>query len=225
VFELPQWLQNFANQVRQIEQQILQVEYEVRAWETLIQNTIDLPERLFNDVTGEIARLQRIVQQAEMLSSHTKFMMDHLGAPSGFGGSLDDIPFALAQENNALAYAMQTMGMAMRSSQDMQMVYASQINTLRAQVPSGMTQAVEIGNDIQATQAQQAAVYMNAQTVAMQAMATAELRKAHREVLLDQRALRDQTDSVAAECGYLTVFHPPVCQGGGQTSGMQVAQQ
>jgi P-type conjugative transfer protein TrbJ len=215
VWQLPQWLQNFQNQVQMIQQQIMMVEYQIHFWESLIQNTIDLPERIFNDITGEINRLQNIVRQAEMIGQQTKFMIDHLGDASGFGGDLSDIPAALAQENNALANAMKIMGMAVRSSQDMQMVYSAQINTLQAQAPSGITQAVQIGNQIQATTAQQIAVNINTEAVSMQALATAELRKAHRETLLDSRALQDQNDAVAQECGYLTVLAPPACAGGG----------
>jgi hypothetical protein len=59
----------------------------------------------------------------------------------------------------------------------------------------------------------------------MQALATAELRKAHRETLLDARALEDQTNAVEQECGYLTVLAPPVCAGGAGNAGTVVAQQ
>lgn len=218
VWELPQWLQDFQNQVQMIQQQIMMVEYQIHFWTTLVQNTIDLPQRLFNDITGEINRLQGIVRQAELIGQHTNFMISHLGDSTGFGGDLSDIPRALAQENNALANAAQIMGMAVRSSQDMQTVYASQINTLQAQVPAGMTQAVQIGNQISATRAQQDSVYMNAQAVAMQTMATAALRTAHRETMLDARALQDQQKAVAQECGHLTVMHPPVCQSGTQSA-------
>ena len=83
-FQLPQWLQNFQNQVMMIQNQIQMVEYQIHFWETLIQNTIDLPERIFNDITGEINQLQYIVRQAEMIGQQTKFMIDHLGDPSGF---------------------------------------------------------------------------------------------------------------------------------------------
>jgi P-type conjugative transfer protein TrbJ len=213
-WQLPQWLQNFANQTQMIQQQIMMVEYQIHFWESLVQNTIDLPFRIFNDITGEINALQGIVQQAELIGQHTKFMIDHLGAPSGFGGNLNDIPAALAQENNALANAMTIMGMAVRNSQNMQVFYSGQIKTLQAQAPSGMTQAVQIGNQIQATQAQQQAVYMNAQTVAMQTLATAELRKADRETLLDARALQDQRHAITEECGQVTVLRPPVCSHG-----------
>ena len=112
------------------------------------------------------------------------------------------------------------MGMAVHSSQDMQSVYSAQINTLQAQVPSGTTQAIQIGNQIQATAAQQIAVNINTEAVSMQALATAELRKAHRETLLDTRALADQENAVEAQCGYLTVLAPPVCAGGGGGGGM-----
>jgi hypothetical protein len=95
--------------------------------------------------------------------------------------------------------------------------YAGQINTLQAQVPSGITQAAQIGNQITATRAQQSAVEMNAQGAALQALATAELRKAHRETLLDARALRDEGDAVIFACSQMTEWTSPAC--GGATGG------
>lgn len=224
-FQLPEWLQEFENQAQMLQQQIQMVQYQIAFWNTLIQNTIDLPQNIFADITADINTLQGMVQQAEMIGQQTKFMIDHLSDPSGFGGDLTNWPKALAQENNSLANAMQVMGMAMRQSQNLQSVYAPQLAALRAQAPSGITQAVQIGNQIQATQAQQQSVYMNAQTVAFQALATAELRKAHRVVLLDSRALLDQETAVATECGYIVNFSPPACsaampQVGGATGGV-----
>ena len=203
-FELPQWLQNFENQVQMIQ-------YQINFWNTLIQNTVDLPEKLFADITGTISQLQAAVQQADLLAERQRFFVDHLSDPSGFGGDLTNIPAMLAQENNALAYAMQTMSQVLGLSQQMQTFYAPQIAAIQAIAPGGITQAVQIGNQMTATAAQQQAVYMNAQTVAFQAMATAELRKAHRETLLDSRALLDQENAVATECSYIVNFSPPAC--------------
>ena len=203
-FELPQWLQNFENQVQMIQ-------YQINFWQTLIQNTIDLPEKLFADITGTIAQLQAAVQQADLLAQRQRFFIDHLSDPSGFGGDLSNIPAMLAQENNALALAMQTMSQVLNLSKQMQTLYTPQINAMQGLSPTGITQAVQIGNQMIATQAQQQAVYKNAQTVSLQALATAELRKAHRETLLDSRALLDQENAVASECGFIVNFQPPAC--------------
>ena len=106
------------------------------------------------------------------------------------------------------------MSQVLGLSQQMQGFYAPQINAMQGVAPGGITQAVQVGNQMMATAAQQQSVYMNAQTVSFQALATAELRKAHRETLLDTRALKDQEDAVAAECGYIVNFAPPACSAG-----------
>ncbi len=214
-----------ANWVRSIENQIMQIEYEIKFWTTLVQNTVSLPARIFNDITGEVARLQGMIGELQITASQAKYMLANLGHPSGYGGSLDDIPLALAQENNALAVAMGKFGIVAGQTQTQLRSYSSQLAALEGQSVDGMTQAVQVGNAIQATIGQQQAVQATTQNAAFQAFATAELRRAERESIFDAKATKNQREAIAASCSMLTVISPPVCRQPASSSTVMASQQ
>jgi P-type conjugative transfer protein TrbJ len=207
IWEGAQWL-------RQLEQSILQVKYEILAWEEVIKTNLSLPFRIFNDITGTVTEIQGIAQEASMIGERTKFMIDHLST-SGFGGSLDDIPTALAQENASLSWAMNQLGLAAQRSQDIAADYSAQLAVLEAQEAEGPTQAAQIANQISATRGQQAAAYQAAEASAWQAMATAKLREAHKNELLEAKIAQNQVGAIAGACGQLTVITTAICQDGG----------
>lgn len=205
VWEGLQWARN-------LEQQLLQVEYEIRSWTTLLQNTVSLPSRIFNDVTGEINRIEGIADQISHFSEQTQFMVSNLGHPSGWGGSLDDIPRALAQEDMALAAAMKKLGAVNDQTQPLSQQYTAQLASLEGTGVSGMTQAVQVGNSIQATIGQQQAAQATQMNAALQALATAEIRRADRDAMIGAKVRADRADAIAAACSQLTSMSPPVCQ-------------
>lgn len=205
VWEGLQWARN-------LEQQLLQVDYEIRSWTTLLQNTVSLPSRIFNDVTGEINRIESIADQISHFSEQTQFMVSNLGNPSGWGGSLDDIPRALAQEDMALAAAMKKLGAVNDQTQPLSRQYTAQLASLEGTGASGMTQAVQVGNSIQATIGQQQAAQATQTNAALQALATAEIRRADRESMIAAKVQVDRAEAITAACSQLTSMSPPVCQ-------------
>ena len=207
VWEGAQWL-------RSLEQQILQVKYEILGWVEAVKTTAALPFRIFADATGTVREIQGVVQEAAMTGQNVKFMIDHLGSPYGWGGSIDDIPAALAQEDRAISFVMQRMGVAMARYQSGAADYSQRLATYEAQDVSGPTQAAMVANQIAATRGQQEAAQALVANSAFQALATAELRRAHREAMIQQKVAQNQDAMIRGACAQMTVIRPPVCNSG-----------
>ncbi len=207
-------LLELAKDVEAVAQQIQIAENTINTYENLVINTANLPGRLINDITSPIRTLQALVQRASLLGENAKFMLANLGHAGGWGGSLADIPAALAQEDNALAMAAQQLGLA-----------SQQVNTLSAQCASqassgadgafaagGIKAAVQGGTELAATSTQCAESRLQLQTAGFQAMVTAEVRRADRESMIAAKVQMDRSNAIAAMCSQLTaIAAPPVC--------------
>ena len=201
VNDVIRWAQSLANQVREIEQQIQAVQW-------LITNTVSLPQRLINDITSPIYQIQGMVRQAEMLGQQTTFMISNLGAMRGYGGwggSLNDISFALQQENYALSNAMQQLGLVSRQvSGVISTQCAQQYASIDGVDPGGIKAATMAGTTMAATAGQCAEARAQMQAAYQNAMATAQLRAADRQAMFDAADQRDLQANIQAACSAMT---------------------
>ena len=56
------------NQIRQITQLAEQIQNQLRIYQTMLQNTAQLPAHVWSDITGDLARLQSVVTKARDIS-------------------------------------------------------------------------------------------------------------------------------------------------------------
>lgn len=194
------WGQDLLYQVQQLEQQIQSVQW-------LIQNTVSLPQRLINDITSPIYQAQALVRQAEMLGQNTKWMITNLNVGrgyGGYGGSLDDIPRALAQESNAIANAMQQLGLVSRQVSSLSAQCAAQYAVIDNFDPGGIKSATMAGTAMSATAGQCAEARAQQQAAYQNAMATAELRRVHQESMMAAASQAHLDATLRATCASLT---------------------
>jgi conjugal transfer/entry exclusion protein len=205
IWEGIQWAHN-------LEQQILQVEQAIQSNIYLLKSTIQFPFRIFDDAAGTIAQIEDAGEELSHFSLHNQFMIGNLGARGGWGGSLDDIPLALAQEDEALSMAMQKLGLVNDQTRDLSRRYTMKLASLEGTPAEGQTQAIQVGNSINATIGQQNAALATQTNATLQALATAELKKADRESMIAAKAQQNRLVAIAASCSQLTTMSPPVCQ-------------
>lgn len=194
------WGQDLLYQVQQLEQQIQTVQY-------AIQNTLSLPDRIRNDFLSPIYQAQALVRQAEMLGQNTKWMITNLNAGrgyGGYGGSLDDIPLALAQESNAIANAMQQLGLVSRQVSSLSAQCAAQYAAIDSFDPGGIKSATMAGTAMSATAGQCAEARAQQQAAYQNAMATAELRRVHQESMMAAASQAHLDATLKATCASLT---------------------
>jgi len=189
------WAQSLLNQVQEIEQQIQTVQW-------LVQNTISLPARLISDITSPIYQAEALVRQAEMLGQQTKFMLSNLSGQGygGYGGSLDDIPRALQQENIAISNAMQQLGLVSRQVSTLSSQCAAQYARVDAADPAGIKAATQAGTAMSAAAGQCAEARAQLNAAYQNAMATAALRRADREAMYEAADHRDLMANIRAGC-------------------------
>lgn len=194
------WAQDLIYQVQQLEQQIASVQW-------LIQNTVSLPGRIANDLTSPIYQAKAMVEQAEMLGQSTRFMISNLGSNTGYGGyggSLSDIPYALKQQNYALSNAMQQLGLVSRQVSTLSTQCTTQYASADALDPEGIKAATMVGTSIASMTGQCSEARAQLQAAYQNAMATAELRNAERQAMIDATSQSHLLGARNSACGAIT---------------------
>lgn len=189
----------FARQAEQLTQEINTATYTLNSWRTLVTENATLPAHLYQDIQGTIAQLENLRQQASLLQGNTGGLLANLGA-----ATYPDYNMAqrVVVERNALANAMTQAGTALNNQQAVLGQQGAQLTTLESQSTSadGVKGAVQAGNGITATMAQQQSAYFSTSTAIGQASLTYQTQRLDREMASDQLTRDQMAGGLAAVC-------------------------
>ncbi len=172
----------------QLQQEIQTVQNTLSIFENAVQNTANLPNTLFNDITSDINRLTSISSGASLLSNNSAQFLTNLANAGGY-------PPATAQNwqqeiiNEQNDIALKTTGFAtMMQLQPAQLSsYSATLNALenQAQSATGRQQTLQAIAGINAAVGQQVKTSQATVTAAMQAQLAVTTAQADRRALQD----------------------------------------
>lgn len=202
---ITQSLVAYAQQLNQLAAELQTVQNTLNTYTTLVTNTISLPFTAYRDITGDIAQITSIANQANMLSGQVGGMINNLSARGGYpaaGIGLQNLPGQLAAEANAVANAMRQAANVLNLQPTQLQSTSATLAALQSQAQgaSGQKQALQAIAGIGATTGQQLATTQAALTTTMQAMLTYETAQADRQALLDALNRQDLDQGVQAAC-------------------------
>ena len=201
---LTQSLVSYAKQLAQYFFFIDKVKTEIYTYLNLIQNSVNLPNTVFQDATADINRLTNLANGASLLSGNTGAFIGNLSAAGYPVSVLNNPAQEIINEQNAIANAMQALGNVLNLQPSQLSNYSATFNALAQQASSstGWQQTQQtIGHAIAATgqaiQTSQANV-----TTGLQAIAAYDLAQADRQAAAIAQAQQFGTFTPDPTSGY-----------------------
>jgi P-type conjugative transfer protein TrbJ len=195
-------LRQAANGLAQLQQQIMQVQYTIQFYMTLVQNTISLPANIYREIIGTIQQLQGLVQTASLISGPSGNMMTSLSAASYLAGSIGNLANRLSSDDAALAMSINAAGNTIDQSHRVILQQTTQLDAFQRQAAEadGIKQVLQANAGIAATVGNQLAVQHAALVTPMQALVTAEARRADREAAIEAQSRGTENAGRQAAC-------------------------
>ena len=216
-----QQLLGYARQLYQLQQEITTAQATVNFWLNAAQNTVSLPGTVYRDLTGDIARIQGIAQQASMLSGATGTMITNLG-PGGYplanaNTYLAQVRFETGAVANAVRQVASLLNLQPAQLQNSSATLAAlqsqaAISNSRNAILQALAGTTATTGQLLGTQLSTLSALMQAQLTATTAAADREAYRAAYTALEEQAAL--QADCTAAAS---VGASPPACQSGTAT--------
>jgi P-type conjugative transfer protein TrbJ len=125
---LPQQLLDYARQFEQLQQEITTAEQEIK-------NTLALPGTVYRDLTGDIAQLTAITNQANMLAGNSLNMITALSSVGGYAPFTGPGMFhqQFSNENVAVSLALKTAAQAITQQNTQLQADATTLSALQTQ--------------------------------------------------------------------------------------------
>jgi P-type conjugative transfer protein TrbJ len=209
----------YVRQLYQLQQEIQTAQNTLNFYLNLVQNTASLPATVFQNISSDIARIEGIAQQANLLMGNAGAMIGNLSATAGYPASVAyNWQQQILAENNAVALAMQRAAAVLNLQPAMLTNGAAVLAALQSQAISsdGWQKTLQTLAGVNATIGQQIQSGQAATTAAMQAMMTAQLAIADRQALTDEAVRQDLQRARQGTCAALaaTGVSSNACSGG-----------
>jgi len=175
-------------QLEQLQQEIQTAQNTLNFYLTLVKDTASLPNSVYADIQADINNIQNLANGASVIGGQTLPMVNNLSSASGYPlGNISSYFQQLVNEDQAIANAMKTAGTVLQQQQSQTTSQASAITAAQSQSQGagGFTQAIQAGNTIAASAAQQNAGLQTSLSTAMQALLTKDTANADRRAMQD----------------------------------------
>jgi type IV secretion system protein TrbJ len=181
-------LLSWAKQLDQYVAQLQQVQAEISTLTNAIQNTVSLPQSLFNNISSTINSLTNISSGASLLSGNTGQFLTNLSNRTGYPlQNVANITQQLTAETNATANAIQAFGRMLNLQPGQLQSSSATLAALQSQAmnATGRQQVLQSLAGITAITGQQLQSSQALMTAALQAQLTVATSDADRRALQD----------------------------------------
>lgn len=214
--QFTQQLLGYARQLYQLQQEIQTAQNTLNFWLNAAQNTVSLPGNVYRDITGDIARIQGIAQQASMLSGATGTMIANL-APGGYPLASTNTYLAQVQfESGAVANAVRQVANLLNLQPSQLQNSSATLAALQAQAASSNSRnaILQALAGTTATTGQLLGTQLSTLSALMQAQLTATTAAADREAYRAAYTAMEEQAALQADCTAAASVgaSPPACQ-------------
>ena len=212
----------YARQLYQLQQEIQTATNTLNFYLNAAQNTASLPANAYRDITGVIANIQGIAQQASMLSGATGTMITNLG-PGGYPLANANTYLAQVQfETGAVANAMRQVANLLNLQPSQLQNSSATLAALQSQAASSNSRnaILQALAGTTATTGQLVGTQLSTLSAVMQAQLTATTAEADREAYKAAYTAIEEQAALQADCAAATSVgaSPPACQSGTATT-------
>jgi P-type conjugative transfer protein TrbJ len=216
--QFTQQILGYARQLYQLQQEIQTAQNTLNFWLNAAQNTVSLPGTVYQDLTGDIARIQGIAQQASMLSGATGTMITSLG-PGGYPVASANTYLAQVQfETGAVANAVRQVASLLNLQPAQLQNSSATLAALQSQAASSNSRnaILQALAGTTATTGQLVGTQLSTLSAVMQAQLTATTAAADREAYKAAYTAIEEQAALQADCAAAASVgaFPPACQGG-----------
>lgn len=193
-------------QLEQLAQEIQTAENTLNTYVNAVQNTVNLPVSVFNDITGTVNQIASIGQRSQMLINQTKTMIDNLGTGAGYPvATITDLQNELASDQIAVSDAMKTAGNALDFLNGQLPTNAANFAALHSQAlgASGRQQSIQTLAGVAAAQGQVSTQRQAAGIAVQQALLTTQMEMVDRGAANAALNTNDLNNDVQADCAAL----------------------
>ena len=191
-----------AAQLATLPEQLVQAAYELQTMTTeisnlknQIENTLQLPGTVYRDLTGDIAQLTSLTNQANMLAGNAGNMITALSSVGGYGGFTGPGMFhsQFTYESNTVSNALKTAAQAISAQNASLQQDAATLSALNDQAlnGSGRQQSLQTIAGLVAQMAQSTQKLAQVMTTAAQGQMTYQLARQDQDGLLNMSSDRD----------------------------------
>ncbi len=221
--QFTQQLLAYARQLYQLQQEIQTAQNTLNFWLNAVQNTASLPFNVYRDITGDIARIQGIAQQASMLGGFTGTMIGNIGMPGGYPMvNANTYLIQIEQETAAVANAMQQVGNLLNLQPSQLQNSSATLAALQAQASSSNSRnaILQALAGTTATTGQLIGTQLSTISALMQAQLTAKTAETDRQAYKAAYTALEEQAALQADCAAASSVgaSPPACQGGMATT-------
>jgi P-type conjugative transfer protein TrbJ len=207
----------YARQLYQLQQEIQTATNTLNFYLNAVQNTASLPANAYQDITGVIANIQGIAQQASMLSGTTGTMIGNIGTPGGYPMvNANTYLTQVEEETAAVANAMRQVGTLLNLQPSQLQNSSATLAALEAQAASSNSRnaILQALAGTTATTGQLVGTQLSTLSALMQAQLTAQTAAADREAYKAAYTAMEEQAALQADCAAAASVgaSPPACQ-------------
>jgi P-type conjugative transfer protein TrbJ len=223
-----QQLQGFARQLLQLQQEIQTATNTLNFYLNAVQNTASLPANAYQDITGVIARIQGIAQQASMLGGFTGTMIGNIGTPGGYPmAGANTYLTQVEQETAAVANSMRQVGTLLNLQPAQLQNSSATLAALQSQAASSNSRnaILQALAGTTATTGQLLGTQLSTLSALMQAQLTAQTAATDREAYKAAYTAIEEQAALQADCTAAASVgaNPPACQNLGSATSVASA--
>lgn len=183
-----QQLLGYARQLLQLQNEIQTVTNTLNTYTNAVQNTLNLPNTLFSDITGDINNLTHISSGASLLSNNSATFLTDLASRGGYSPEVaQNWAQRIIQEQNDVAQKTTAFAQMMQLQPSQLSSYSTTLAALesQAQNSTGRQQTLQAIAGINAAVGQQIKTSQATLSAAMQAQLAVSTAQADRQALQD----------------------------------------